>query len=229
MPSKACINSEAIPPATNGPFATVVEAVAALAPHLSELEKIAGRRLRQSAAGEIGRRLLAQADPMDFVLQAIYLLLAGSRNRHSGRKTRRRHLRSLEAFRHHVQNVLCSHIGHEVERMGRRGEHLPIGPASPDSPCVDPPAAVDLVQEVCLDETCRELFTRLWPYANGRRELLDALELGSERFLGDGEYRKGHIDSKVLYDLKLRARKALAEMAWRDGQGLASGGEIVGL
>ncbi len=228
MPSNACTNGTK-PGATNGPFATVADAVAALAPYLNELEKTAEQRLRQYGGGERVRRLLAQADPLDFVLQAIYLVLAGSRNPRSGRKTRRRHLRSLEAFRRHVQSVVCSHIGHEFERMDRRGEHLPLGPASPDSPCVDPPAAVDLVQEVCLDETCRELIARLWPYAQGRRELLDALELRSERFLSGGEHLRGRTDSKVVYDLKLRARKALAEMAWRDGQGLASGSEIVGL
>jgi hypothetical protein len=227
MPSKACITGTA-PSVTNGPFATVVDAVAALASHLKELERAAEQRLCRYGGGEMVRRLLAQADPMDFVLQAIYLVLAGSRNPRSGRKTRRRHLRSLEAFRHHVQNVLSSHIGHELERMSRRGEHLPIGPACPESPCVDPPAAVDLVQQVCLDEIRRELFARLWPYANGQGDLIDVLGLWPEGCRSGGGKRDRRVDSKELYELKKRARKVLAEMAWRDGQDLTSGSQIVG-
>ena len=223
MPSKACTTGTK-PGATNGPFATVADAVAALAPHLNELERTAVQRLRQYGGGEMVRRLLAQADPLDFVLQAIYLVLAGSRTPRSGRKTRRRHLRSLETFRHHVQNVLGSHIVHELERMGRRGEHLPIGPTSPDSPCVDPPTGVDVVREVCLDEARRELCARLWPYVNGRGELIEALGLLPE---GWGGKRNRRIDSREVYELKKRARQALAAMAWRDGQDLASVSEMI--
>jgi hypothetical protein len=133
----------------------------------------------------------------------------------------------LAAFRYHVQNVLCSRIGHELERMRRQGQHLPIGPESPDSPCVDPPAGGDVVREVCLRETRRELFARLWPYANGRGELMNALELWSEGWRNGSRQPDRRIDSKEVYELKKRARRVLAEMARRDGQDLTSGSKII--
>jgi hypothetical protein len=228
MHSNACIQSGATPPNDDGFFVTVGQAVAALVPHLNELERIAARRLRRFARHEPGQRLLARADPLDYVMGAIHLVLVGSQDPHSGRQTQLRHLRSLRAFRYHVQDVLSSHISHELERMRRQGEHIPIGPEEPDSPCVDPLAAVDVVREVSLRETRRELWARLWPYAKGQAELLAALELWSEGWLEDHRVSQGEVTSKDVHELRVRARKALAEMARREDASDITGREILG-
>ena len=228
MLSNACIQSGATTPNDDGPFATVKQAVAAIFPHLNELERIAARRLRRLARQEPGQRLLARGDPLDYVMGAIHLVLAGSQDPHSGRQTQPRHLRSLRAFHYHVQDVLSSHISHELERMRRQGEHIPIGPEEPDSPCIDPPADVDVVREVSLRETRGELWARLWPYAKGQAELLAALELWSERWLADHRVSQGEVKSKDMHLLRVRARNALREMARRDDERHIHGREILG-
>ena len=224
----ACIQSGATPPEDDSSFATVEQAVAALVPHLNELERIAQRRLRRLARQEPGQRLLARADPLDYVMGALHLVLAGSQDSHSGRQTQLRHLRSLRAFRYHVQDVLSSHISHELERMRRQGEHLPIGPETPDSPCVDPLAAVDVVREVSLRETRRELWVRLSPHAKGQAELMAALEIWSERWLAEHRISQGELKSRDIHELRVRARKALGEMARRDDASDITGREILG-
>ena len=228
MRSNACIQSAATTPNDDGSFATVEQAVAALVPHLNELERIAQCWLRRLARQEPGQRLLARGDPLDYVMGAVHLVLVGSQDPHSGRQTQPRHLRSLRAFRYHVQDVLSSHISHELARMRRQGEHIPIGPEEPDSPCVDPLAAVDVVREVSLRETRRELWARLWPYAKGRAELLAALEFWSERWLADHRVSQGEVKSKDVHELRVRARKALAEMARREDASDITGREILG-
>jgi hypothetical protein len=89
-------------------------------------------------------------------------------------------------------------------------------------------AAVDVVREVSLRETRRELWARLWPYAKGQAELLAALELWSEGWLEDHRVSQGEVTSKDVHELRVRARKALAEMARREDASDITGREILG-
>ena len=222
------VSSEPAPPAQFGPFATVDQAVAALIPHLNDLEHIAERRLRRLACQGPGQRLLARGDPMDYVMEAILLILGGGQNPHRGRQTHPRHLRSLQAFLYYVQNVIRSHISHELGRMGRQGEHLPLGPESPDSPCIDPPAAADVVREVSLRETRWELFIRLRRYTQGRPELMRAVEPWSESWLADGRITHEGLRPKEVHEMRVQARKILGNLAQRDGADCAHGTEVSG-
>ena len=81
-------SSGATPPDDNGPFATVDQAVAALAPHLNELERLPSSACASLARREPGQRLLARADPLDYVLQS-HLPRAGRKPGSSLRAARR--------------------------------------------------------------------------------------------------------------------------------------------
>ena len=60
------------------------------------------------------------------------------------------------------------------------------------------------------------------------RELLAALELWSERWLEDHRVSQGEVKSKDVHELRVRARRALAEMARREDASRINGREIFG-
>lgn len=211
------------------PFANVMDAVTALtAQNLNRLAVIARRRLDRLAAYPPGKRLRAMQEPLDFVSEAIRLVLLGEVDPTKGRRTKPRHLENLPGFLNYLQAVMQSGISSQLKALERQGEHVSLGTAEPDSPCVDPAAATDVAAEVAQRETLRELFASLREHSQDNPALLASIVLWEANGSTCDRIPKGTLTDKQVHGIRKQAQEILRKLATREGVSQPSGRELFG-
>ncbi len=208
----------------NGSFETVSAAVLALTSdnnQLDRLEHIARHRLDRLASLPPGQRLRSQEDPLGFVHDTIALVLGRKR------KARPRHLRSPHAFFNFVQGVMQSCISNALKAVVAKGEHLSIGPEDESgSSLAEPESRTDVVREVEMRETERELVARLRQSFVGDPTMLQQVDLLEREGLPENRLPHGDLTAKQRHRFRARTGMVLRAMAAREGVLLPSGMEL---
>jgi hypothetical protein len=103
----------------------VSAAVAAITQQqLDRLLQIARRRIERLTQSPAVQRMVGQRQPIDFVHDAIMLVLVGEEKPGLGRHTHRRHLDSSKAFLNFLQGIVHSLISAQLGKTIREGEHV---------------------------------------------------------------------------------------------------------
>ena len=132
MQIAACNNTGPSPLQDGRPYQTLSEAVAALTPqHHLWLARLASRRLRRLRTHPGLARYLAGKEPDELVDDAIQRLQTGSR------RTKPKHLASLQAFLNHLQNVINSLANNYTRHAEPHIEHAPLGEVEEEGPYVE--------------------------------------------------------------------------------------------
>ena len=150
MQTNACMNQIGAVTVAGEGFSSVEAAVGALAIHnkLDPLASVAKKRLEGLASCSYGQRLRGLKDPVELVNQAVELVLSGKR------KALAQNMASLPAFMDYMQGVLQSVITHELERIVRQGEYIPLDSAAPSSSGAHQlEAPDDVVNEAILNDS----------------------------------------------------------------------------
>ena len=229
MQEQACNQNGPTLLTNTGSFSSVYEAVAALTTqHLNRLERTAESQLRQLSRQSAGEGLLPLGDPSDFVGEAIQAVLEGEQIPGKGRNTHPRHLMSLEVFLSHLHGVIQSQIGHQFESALLKGQHVSLDMQPNDARPVELIAAEDIVRDVSLVETRRELFGRLRAYYQNRPAFLRSIELWEQSWLVDNRIPKGELSDKQVHELRFRAQLELRSQAVQEGLEFPNGTEMFG-
>jgi hypothetical protein len=229
MHKQACNQNGPTLLTNTGSFSSVYEAVAALTTqHLNRLERTAESQLRQLSRQTAGEGLLPLGDPSDFVGEAIQAVLEGEQVPGKGRNTHPRHLMSLEAFLNYLRRVMQSQIGHRLESALLKGQHVSLDMEPDDARPVELIAAEDIVRDVSLVETRRELFGRLRTYYQDRPAFLRSIELWEQSWLVDNRIPKGELSDKQVHELRFRAQLELRSQAVQEGLEFPNGTEMFG-
>ncbi len=160
-------------------------------------------------------------------MEAILKVLEGDQ-RGRGRRTKRHHLLDLATFFNFVRGVLDSHLSHELERLQRQSNHVPIELDKVDAPHKTVAAPCDVRCEVNLMEIRRALFARLNQFAKTRRALLPVVAAWQQSFGIDDRIPKGAATDKSVHNVRRQAQEILHQIARREGYGINCGAELLG-
>jgi hypothetical protein len=187
--------------------------VGALAIHnkLDPLAAVARKRLDRLASGPYGQRLRGLRDPVELVNQAVELVLSGKRI------ARPQNLASFPAFLNYMQGVLQSVITHELERIVRQGECIPVDTVASTSFAVHHlEAANDVVSEVILNENEAAVRIGLEAYANEQGDIEMVIGRTREPRTMNASETPRRI-AKRLHRLRKHARRILLRQAQEAG------------
>lgn len=203
-------------------FANVMDAVTALtAENLNRLATIAKRRLDRLAALPPGKRLRSVMDPMEFVSEAVHLVLLGEVDPKQGRRTKPRHLENMSIFLNYLQAVVQSCISNQLKATQRQGEHVSL-----DESDLDSLATSDVAEEISQRETLGELFDRLRKRSQDNPALLASVALWENEGADSDRIPKGELSDKQVHRIRAQAKEILRRMAARDGISQPSGREM---
>lgn len=211
-------------PLSSTPFASVTDAVTALtAKNLNRLAVIARRRLDRLATYPPGKRLRSLQEPMDFVSEAIRLVLLGEADPKQGRRTKQRHLENLPTFLNYLQAVVQSCISSQLKGVQRQGELVSL-----DVSELDALAASNVSEEIVQRETLGELFYRLRQRSRDNPALLASVALWENEGGNSDRIPKGDLSDKQVHRIRTQAQEILRRMAGREGINHPSGRELLG-
>jgi len=184
-------------------YSTVSAAVAAITQQqLDRLLQIARRRIERLTQSPAVQRMVGQRQPIDFVHDAIMLVLVGEEKPGLGRHTHRRHLDSSKAFLNFLQGIVHSLISAQLGKTIREGEHV----SAEEQELM---GTRTVTQDVQFNEVKAHLAARLRAAAGDNPALqstLLLLELESEELQGEPSRFQLHKMRKV-------GRHALQELA----------------
>ena len=170
---------------------------------LDPLASVAKKRLERLASCAYGQRLRGLKDPVELVNQAVELVLSGKR------KARVQNLASLPAFMNYMQGVLQSVITHELERIVRQGEYIPLDTgASTSSEAHQLEAPDDVVNEAIPNESEAAIRAGLEAYADEQADIEMVLGGNREPRTIDAS-EAPHRIAKRIHRLRKKARKIL--------------------
>lgn len=151
------------------PYTTVSQAVADLTEaQRNRLAAIARNRIFRLTQSAAVSRLLAMCEPLEFVDDAVMVILLGEFDPKAGRRTHVRHLASPSAFFNFVQGVMHSRISAHLMRECRAVEH--------QQGEIESSVSRTVVQDVVLAEVKAELLARLRAVAGNNPALQSALQ-----------------------------------------------------
>lgn len=177
------------------------------------------------ASHPAGQRLRGLRDPMEFVNEAIGLLLKETERPGTGRRVHPRHLQDMASFFNFAQSVVQSCINNQFKQLLRQGEHVPIN--SPElSTNVEPAAPTDIVRDVVLKETTREMVNDLKQQFKHERDIHAAVVDFEENGLDANRLPKAQQTDKQMHRLRTKAREVLKEMSAREGISCPTGKEM---
>jgi hypothetical protein len=229
--NQSSIHSTGPTPLPDIAFASVRDAVAALSTsdNLQRLALIAHRRLDRLAFCPAGQRLRGTRDPMEFVNEAISLLLREVDQPNTGRRTHPRHLRDMASFFNFVQSIVQSCISSQFKQIKRQGDHVPIGSPDSDPSMTEPMAPNDVVREIALEETTTELVQDLKQHFKDSPQIHAAVVRFEQAGLEGSRFGKDQQTDKEMHQLRTRAKEFLKSMSAREGIEQPSGKEMFGL
>jgi len=195
---------------------------------IHRLAEIARRRLDRLAAWPAGQRLRALREPMEFVNEAVGLLLREADRAGTGRRTHPRHLDSIKTFFNFVQAVVQSCISNHFKQLLRHGEHVPIVLRHPSDTTTELAAPVDVVREIVLQETTGKLVCELKQEFRKQPQLREVIADFEQGGLDGNRLARNHQTDKQLHRLRKKARQILKEMSRREGINNPTGKEMFG-
>jgi len=164
---------------------------------------------------------------MEFVNEAIGLLLKEVETPGTGRRTQPRHLRDMRSFFNFAQSVVQSCISNQFKQLARQGEYVPIGSPEPMSPFVEPAAPGDIVRDLTLKETTNELVTDLKQHFEKDPKIRAAITEFERNGLEGNRLSKDQQTDKQMHRLRSKARQVLKKMAAREGVSEPTGKEML--
>jgi hypothetical protein len=167
--------------------------------------------LDRLASHHYGQRLRGLKDPVELVNQAVELVLSGKRT------ARAQNLASLPAFVNYVQGVLQSVISHELERIVRQGETVPVDTVALTSlEAHQLEAPNDVVKEVILNENEAAVRAGLEEYTDEQADIERILGRAREPRTINASDAPRRI-AKRIHRLRKQARRILLRQAEEDG------------
>jgi len=209
-------------------FASVRDAVVALSTPetVQRLAEIARRRLDRLAVWPAGQRLRALREPMEFVNEAVGLLLREADCAGTGRRTHVRHLESMKAFFNFVQAVVQSCISNQFKQQLRRGEHVPLHLQEASGNLIEPTTSIDVVRDIALRETTGELANQLKQEFRKQPQMREVIAEFESGGLDGNRLSRYHQSDKQMHRLRKKARQILKQMSRHEGISKPTGKEM---